>query len=224
LGMRQLVKNKNDRQAGIWITVTFFTVLLSAIFLWRRNVGAQYIFFLQPFVLILSASGVYLVAHYLQKHIKKRYFFIGVIMLSAILLPNYGYFMLENNSYHITAEGEQANYRKVFDYIKRHVQKGDVMITRNFRNYYWSGLDIKVYDFGSERSLTQLQKEGKVKKITLSYLKEIIETNKNHTIWMVFSDNDKKFITKEVRNYLADNFKKVNNSSLVRGKVSVYSR
>ena len=237
-GAWYLVVKQEDERPGVWILSTFFTTLLGAIFLWDRNVGPQYIFFVQTFGFMFVASGIYFVAKFLQDHLlchscegrnltgKIRQFtgknriFVSIVILSLILLPFYGYFALENNTYHITASSDSANYRKVFDYVKRNANEGDVMITRNFRNYYWSGMDMTVFDFGSERSEEKIKNEGKVKKITLEYVENIVA--KNPTGWVVFSDNDKDFITKESRAYYDDNFKKIDDSSLVRGKVNVY--
>jgi hypothetical protein len=220
MGSWYLIKKQEDERPGIWISVTFFVTVLSAILIWNRNVGPQYIFFVQTFGLILAAAGVYAIAQYLQKHIHNKHIFVIILVLGAILVPFYGYFMLENNTYHITASADTANYRKVFDYVKRNAVDGDAMITRNFRNYYWSGLKMPVLDFGSERSDAQLKDEGKVQKITVVEIQKM--TDKHPTGWVVFSDNDRQFITKEARQYFQDNFEKIDDSSLVRGKVSVY--
>jgi hypothetical protein len=220
LGSWFLIKKQKDERSGAWIVSTFFTILFASMFLWSRNVGPQYIFFIQPFGLILAAAGIYCVAKLLETHISYAKTFIVAVVASFVFLPFYGYFFLENNTYHITSEGDQANYRKVFDYVKRNASPEDVMITRNFRNYYWSGLDIPVFDFGSERSEEELVDEGKVSKITLENMESVV--SKHPSGWVVFSDNDTKFITKEARVYFDEHFEKVTDSSLVRGKVSVY--
>ncbi len=212
------VKQKDERP-GVWIVVTFFTILLGAILLWNRNVGPQYIFFVQTFGFILVASGIYALAQYLQKKLGSRSVFMIVIIASFVLLPSYYYFFQDNNTYHITSKADSANYRKVFLFVKKNVNDGDAMITRNFRSYYYAGLDIPVLDFGSERSEGQIKDEGKVKKITVQEIQ--VMTNKYPTVWVVYSDNDEKFITKEARSYFEQNCQK-QNDLLVRGKVSVY--
>ncbi len=221
VGGWHLIKRQEDPRAGIWIVSTFFGLLFMAMFLWLRNVGAQYIFFAQPFGLILAAAGVVCVAEYvstLSSGCKGGC--ISIIIAGCIFLPNYGYFMQENNTYHITASADTANYRKVFDYIKRNAQVGDVLITRNFRNYYWSGLDITVFDFGSERSEEQLAEEGKVKRITMKYVQDIVADYPSG--WVVIADNDEVFIEKEAQKYFDTYFTKIDDSSLVRGDVQVY--
>ncbi len=94
------------------------------------------------------------------------------------------------------------------------------MITRNFRNYYFDKFDMQVFDFGSERSNQELKKEGKVQKITEDYVINIV--NNNSSGWVVYSDNDKKFITKEAQKYFEENMIEINDSILVRGKVKIY--
>ncbi len=214
-----LVKKQEDVRPGIWVIVTFFTILSSAIFLWNRNVGPQYIFFAQPFGFILAGTGIYAFANYLQKNIGGRNVFMITIIAGFIFLPSYYYFFQENNTYHINSKADTANYRKVFLFVKKNINEGDAMITRNFRNYYYSGLDVPVLDFGSERSEEQIKNEGKVKKIDVAQVQDF--QNKYRTVWVVYSDNDEKFITKEARKYFENNCKK-QNDLLVRGKVSVY--
>ena len=53
-----------NKKAGLWIFLNFFGIVLAAIFLWKRNVGVQYIAFAQPFVLIIAAAGIYGVLTY----------------------------------------------------------------------------------------------------------------------------------------------------------------
>lgn len=220
LGAWYVIFRCDDARPGVWIVSTFFTILFAAIFLWNRNVGPQYIFLIQAFGLILCAAGVYFIADYAYTHIGNKKIFVSIIIISLVMLPFYGYFFMKNNTYHITSSADRANYRKVFDYVKRNTKKGDVMITRNFRNYYWSGLDVPVFDFGSERSEEDLANEGKVKKITRVYVEEIVAQNPRG--WVVIADNDEQFIEKEALQYFDDHFHKIDDSLQVRGDVSVY--
>ncbi len=208
-----------QRRGAAWIDATTSIILCAAIFLWRRNVGPQYIFFVQPFIMMGVASGIYYGARYLQRKMHDRRAFIVALLCAAIFVPHYGYFFRENNTYHITSHAEMPNYRKVFTYITKHAKDGDVLITRNFRNYYWSGAHIKTFDFGSERSEEALKAEGKVAKVTRAYLESIVEKYPHG--WFVFSENDEKFITKEVRAYAQKHFEKVSHAN-VRGPITVY--
>ncbi len=207
------------RSEAVWISALTVTIIGAAVFVWSRNVGPQYIYFVQPFVVILVASGIFFGAKYLHTQIYGRYVYSIVIALALILVPNYGYFFVQNNTYHITSRAETPNYRKIFTYVKKNVQEGDVLITRNFRNYYWSGAQIKTFDFGSERSAELLAAEGKVPKITQEYLREIVSLYPRG--WFVMAQNDEKFVTKEARAYAQENFQKMSHPN-IRGPITVW--
>lgn len=234
IGAGCLIRKKEISKGGLWVGLNFSVIFLTAVFLWRRNVGPQYIFLIQSFGFILVASGIYVLAKFIvnslsiesirifnrRTNVDRNSQMFIVVSLILFLTVNVSYFFKENNTYHMTSSSDTPNYRKVFDYVKRSHQEDDVMITRNFRNYYYNDLDIQVFDFGSERSTKDIKKEGKVHKITLEYVKKIVSENPSG--WVVFSDNDRDFITKEAREYFNDNFEKVTDSPLVRGKISVY--
>lgn len=209
-----------DRRAGLWTVSTFVAGLAAAIFLWNRNVGAQYIFFLQPIAMILAALGVVAFARWMARATAQKAIFAATLIVSAIFLPYYGYFFQTNTTYRITMTADRANYRKVFTYVRQNARPDDVLITRNFRNFYWKGMAIPVFDFGSERSARDIAAEGKVKKITRVYVEEIVAAHPSG--WVVLADNDEQFVEKEARQYFKDHFHEVTNSHLVRGKVTVY--
>jgi len=56
LGIYFIYKKQNMTKEGSFLAISFFIPLLSAMFLWSRNVGNQYIFFLKSFGIILLAS------------------------------------------------------------------------------------------------------------------------------------------------------------------------
>jgi hypothetical protein len=212
-GVYYLVKQKKLSKEGTWLAVSFLVPILMAIFLWRRNAGAQYIFFAQSFAIILIATGVYGVAKFFKANLanfsgKKVY--LGSILLALLILPNYGYFLQENNAYNQTSAAENPNYRSIFTYFKKKKLAGDVLITRNFRNYYFSGQNVKVFDFGGE-----LSKE----KFSLIELQKIV--TENATGWVVLSDNDDRYISSEASLYMQENMTKINDIA-VRGNVLVY--
>ncbi len=215
-----LVRLRDVASAGVWLVSTFTVGVAAAIFLWDRNVGAQYIFFLQPLAMMVAAAGVVAAARWMRRTTGLRAAFVGTVLAAAVLLPHYGYFFQTNTTYHITMTADRANYRKVFTYVRDNAQPGDVMITRNFRNFYWRGMGIQVFDFGSERDESLLAKEGKVKKITADYVQEIMAQHPRG--WVVLTDNDDVFVEKAARAYLAQHTTAVTDSDLVRGKVSVY--
>lgn len=208
-----------QRAGAAYLDATVGMIVFAAIFLWHRNVGPQYIFFVQPFVMIGVASGIYYGARYLAAHLPGRHVFGSVVALALLLVPNYGYFLQENNTYHITSRSETPNYRKVFGYVKKRLQPGDVLVTRNFRNYYYRDAHVPVFDFGSERDADALAREGKAQKITLSYLQRIM-TQHPHG-WVVLADNDERFVTKEAQAYIQTHMTRVSHPR-VRGPISVW--
>lgn len=213
-GLAYLVQKEKLTREALWIGVSFFAPLLAAIFLWKRVVGDQYIFFIQSFEMILIASGIYGVAIFLQENISAKYgrkIFWTTVAVAFLILPNYGYFFQENNAYRQTSRSESPNYRSVFSvYFKKNKKPGDVLITRDFRNYYWSGQKVPTFDFGGE-----LTKE----KFNLENLEKIMAENPSG--WLIYSDNDKDYLSQDVQSYAENNLEKIN-AIAVRGGISVY--
>lgn len=200
------------RKESLWLSLSFIIPLMMAMFLWQRNVGEQYLFFAKSFLIILVACGIYGVADFLRKNMARsgtRYFSIA-IAISLVLLPNYAYFFQENNAYRQTSTSSNPDYRSIFVYFKKHRLPDSVLVTRNFRNYYWSGEKVKTYDFGGE-----LSKEN----FTLADLEKIMSENRSG--WFVYSSNDEDYIAKDAQKFAEDNLQKVN-AVAVRGDVNVY--
>jgi len=209
LGGYFLYKQTGQKKEAVWLLTSLLVPLFMAAFMWKRTQGIQYIFFLQSFLIILIASGIYAVATFFEKqlvNISKKAFWV-TIFLALLLLPNYAYFFSENNTYHRTDVGD---YRKVFLYVKKYFKAGDVIVTRNFRNYYLSGMHTKIYDFGGESALSDLSVEQ---------LKQVAAQNSSG--WIILFDNDTLFFSKEAKTYLENNFSKVDNAA-VRGQATVY--
>lgn len=212
LGIYFIAKKQNLPKESAWLSISFLIPLFSAIFLWSRNVGGQYIFFLKPFGIILIASGIYFLAKFFQENLQNygRKAYLSTIILALLILPNYAYFFQKDNAYNQTSDSSNPNYRKVFTYFKKAKIDGDVLITRNFRNYYWSGAKVKVFDFGGE-----LAKE----KLSLEDIKKI--TAENSSGWFIISSNDESYIANDAIEYVVKNFQRVSNTQ-VRGDVMVY--
>jgi uncharacterized membrane protein len=213
VGIWYLAKNGAGTRKVAWLAVSFLVPLLMAVFLWRRNAGAQYIFFAQSFAIILIASGIYGLGEFLKENLSKfggRKVFFSVVVLTLLILPNYAYFFQENNVYNQTSKADNPNYRSIFTYFKKKKNANDVLITRNFRNYYFSGQNVKVFDFGGELS---------TEKFSLQELQKIVTENKSG--WVILSDNDDRYISNEASRYMEENMTKVNDIA-VRGNVLVY--
>ncbi len=212
LGSYTMMKTLKKPKEGLFITLSLLVPLVMAVWFWRRNAGPQYIFFAQSFALILSAAGVYGMMRFIREQLpaygKKGV--LTVLFLAVILIPNYGYFLEENNTYHETSSGSNPNYRKVFDFFKKNKQSDEVLITRNFRNYYFSGAKVPVYDFGGELS---------DKKFSLVELTGIVAEHPHG--WVIVSTNDYDYISRDAEEYWKKNMERVSNSS-VRGDIEVY--
>lgn len=138
-----------------------------------------------------------------------RAYWASLIIL-LLLVPNYAFFFQKDNFYRQTSESENPNYRKIFTYVKKKRGDQDILITRNFRSFYYSGLGVKVIDFGGERT-----KE----KITLERLETIMRENPSG--WIVLPESDEIFVSKEARDFMEKHLEKVS-APEVRGSVSVY--
>ncbi len=211
-GIYYLWKKANLKKETLWLSWSFLGILILAVFFWDRNAGNQYIFFVQSFKIILVATGIYGLADFLRNNFSKNKskIFGASLALSFLLLPNFGYFFQKDNFYNQTSASDNPRYREIFAYFKKNKTASDVLIARNFRNYYFAGEKVPVFDFGGE-----LDKN----KITLERLEKIIAENPSG--WMIFSDNDEVFITKEAQSFIEEKMEKINNIQ-VRGKVSVY--
>lgn len=211
LGAWILIKSKETHKQGVWVAVSLGVPLVMAIWLWHRNAGAQYIFFVQSFTFILAATGVNWLRIVLAEKFNdaKRTSFI-VVLLAVLLLPNYAYFQEENNTYHETSSGGNPNYRKVFTYFKKQYEPGEVLITRNFRNFYWAGAKVPIYDFGGELS---------ERNFSLADL-QAIQAKHAHG-WLIVSENDLDYIKGDAKDYIEQNLTHVNNSN-IRGAIEAY--
>lgn len=211
-GSYVLGKKLGKPKEALWLTLSAAVPLMMAIWFWRRNAGPQYIFFAQSFVLLLTATGVYGAMRLLREYVPVtgKQGALAVLILAGLLLPNYGYFLEENNTYHETSSGGNPNYRKVFDYFKKNKVDGEVLITRNFRNYYFSGAKVPVYDFGGELSQA---------KFSLTDLQKILAEHPHG--WVILSTNDYDYISHDAEVYFKKNMEQVSNAQ-VRGDVEVY--
>ena len=85
-----------------------------------------------------------------------------------------------------------------------------MLLTRNFRNYYWSGAKVKVYDFGGELSQA---------KLSLAEVQTMVAEHPHG--WAILSTNDYDYISHDAELYFKKNMEQVSNAQ-VRGAIEVY--
>jgi hypothetical protein len=201
------------RERGWWLVLSFAVPLFMAVFMWDRNVGEQYISFAQPFKMMVVAAGIFAIAKFFEKRLKPEFGKKAVVVpiaLALLLLPDYGYFLAKDNTYRQTSQSEDPSYRKVFAYVLKHRLPEDAIITRDLRSYYLSGAKMHVENLGGE-----VTKD----KLTLERLQGILAQYPSG--WVVLSDNDDVFVSKDAMLYIEKNTERVSNPQ-VRGKISVY--
>lgn len=213
-GVHYLGIQMKDKKAAWYVTLSFLVPLALAIWFFHRNAGPQYIYFAQSFGLILAALGMWRIWTAVSEKFPewgKRGMYTALVFL-FLLIPNYGYFLEENNTYHETSSGGNPNYRKVFTFFKKERLASDVLVTRNFRNYYFSGANVRIFDLGDEIDRSRM---------TVNQFLLIRESNP--TGWVILSDNDMNdYISKDLRMYFERNLERVSNDQ-VRGSVFVYT-
>ncbi len=213
LGFYTLFVTLKKKKQALWLLTSFLVPLLLTMFVWSRAQGTQYIFYLQPFALILTACGITGIIDWIQKNLptisKTKISFI-VFSLAILLLPNYGYFVNDASTYN-RGNDPVADYRKVFTYLKKsNTQELHALITRNFRNFYYAEWNTPVLEFGGERADHDLTKEE---------IQTFICTHP--TGFVVIFDNDWNFVSKDGRTYIESTLQKIDSSS-VRGAAKVY--
>jgi len=204
---------RENLKKGLWLLLSFLVPLFLAIFFWDRSSGAQYIYFIQTFQTILIAAGIYFAASRISEILlpKKWYQFFqkknqrgvlligGIILYLLLILYNFSYFSDPDSFYQESRKWDRSNYRQVFAYYLKHREKDALLITRDFRNYYYSKAHIPVFDFGGEHKPER--------KLTLEKLKKL-ETE-NPVIWIVIDTNDHDYIRGEARKYIRSTYRPI---------------
>lgn len=210
-GFRALYVTWRRPHAALWLAAMILVPLTLSIWVWSRSQGTQYVFYMQPFVLILAAAGTAWCATALAALLpadSRRHVIVAVFTLAALLLPAYGRFGADGDVYH-RDNADVADYRKAFAYIGNKRDDGDALITRDFRNYYYAGWHTPVLDFGGERAPHDLS-AAEVTAFVCAHPRG----------WVAIFDNDWDFVTKDARRAI-ESFPRVDHSA-VRGAARVY--
>jgi len=210
-GVWYLAKKMEKKKEALFLFLSAIVPLIFAIFTWVRFPAQRYIYFVQSFGIILIAVGIYAVLCYLNIYLKNRkIILVPFFILMLILLIDFSYFKKENQIYAHTKNSFYPNFRNIFPYILKNKKESDVFITRSYRSYYWLGDKVKVFDL---QALPFEKKDcGKI-------VSEAIVENKSG--WFILPDIDEGFICKEGRDYLGNNYKKIENEN-IPNTVSIY--
>lgn len=187
-----LFKDRLYQKKVIWLLSCFFGIILAATTMWKIGYGIRLIFFSFSFGIILTAAGIYFFVNYIsEKNKKNRSLIFGIILgLILIILPNYYDLFFKKNIY----KTETDSHREVFEILKKQATPGDFLITRNFRNYYFAGENLKIYNIGKQED------------IDLDTLKKIMLENER--VWGVFGDG-KGYFKKDAYKMFQEKFKMV---------------
>jgi len=213
VGTYWLAKEEKKPKETLWLFISFLVPLLMAAFLWKRPQGIQYVFFIQSFLIILMASGIYGIAAFFKRAMPqfKNKAFGAAIVLLFLLLPNYGYFFSNDDTTYHRGNTQVGDYRKVFAYVKKHATPGEFILTRNFRTYYLAGANFDIYDFGGERETSDL---------SVDTVKQLVASHPSG--WIVLFDNDDLFISHQAMDYIQQNLVQTDVSA-IRGAAKAWT-
>lgn len=194
VGTFSLLQKPENRPAALWLCCMFFAILIPAFLVWNYVFGDRLIFFILPFGIIILASGIYFLADFFAK--KSLRFkipvLIGILGLFLLVLPDYSRFFGEKNFYQ--QKSDNPDYREIFGYVKKNGARGDFLITRNFRSFYYQKSGFRVVDTVGKKKVGQAK------------LDEVIA--QNSAIWTIFDDGKGTF-ENDALTYVKNNFQLV---------------
>lgn len=204
-GTWYLAKKLKRPKESLFLFVSFFAPLCSSIFLWNRTPAHRYVYFIQSFVIILSAVGIAGIIELLigrfQKY--KKIITLFILILTAISI-NFSYMRGDQSVYVAHKNSAYADFREVFAYILENSKPGDAMVTRAYRSFYWQdanfvtyGIKSRAYSFSGPNCKDLFEK--------------IIAENKSG--FVVLPNIDNAFVCKAGREYLKNNLTKVEEKS-----------
>ncbi len=180
---------KKHKKIGVWTILSFLVPLFMAIFVWDRNAGHQYIYFTEPFKVIIMASGIYFSAKTISKKIfpNRRFAFAALAIYFILLLFNFQFFVSDESFYQHPKKWSYSNYRQAYQYFLKKRASNEVIMMRTFMSYNIRGSNSAVLSYGVPD------------KLTLEKIKEAQEQYDG--IWLINTDgefnikgNAKKFI------------------------------
>lgn len=190
LGVYYLIKNYS--KTGVWIVVNFLTILFLAMFIWKRNAGLQYLYFITFFKTIVFSAGVLFLTEIFSKKIffGSRKAFWSLVAFWFLLLPNWNFFFSDEGFYQDIKKWKVPNYREVYGYYVKNRSVNSAIISRPLASYYLNKTRSAVLEYGVDNPLT---------------LERLLEAqNKYNEIWAIFSKDI--YIKKDAEKYIRENF------------------
>ncbi len=180
IGSYFLIKNNEEgSKKGLWLLASFFGIVGAMTFVLKFGYGLRFIYFAMPFGIILLASGIYYIAKFVQENSlsSKKFFFMLTVTFFLLALPDYNKLFFSQGIY--SQIDEKDDYREAFAYLTKNSSRGDALITRNFRNFYYARAGLIAHDLKAHQ------------KISLAELERIM--SENDTVWGVFEKNSGSF-------------------------------
>jgi len=186
---------KNYSKFGLWIATNFLVILLLAAFVWKRNAGLQYLYFITPFKAILLAGGLFFLVDFLVDKLfsgsrKALWLLAGFLFL---LLPNWGYFLSKEGFYQNIKKWDNPNYREVYGYYVKNKKGNSAIIARPLSFYYLNKTQSPVIEYGVDNPLT-------LERVLLAQ-------GQFDELWIIFSKDT--YIKNEAEKYIKENFEPI---------------
>ncbi|MEA1925871.1 MAG: hypothetical protein U9M90_01315 [Patescibacteria group bacterium] len=184
---------KKHKKIGVWTILSFLVPLSMAILVWDRNAGHQYIYFTEPFKVIIIASGIYFAAKTISKKIfpNRRFVFGALVIYFILLLFNFQFFVSDKSFYQHPKRWSYSNYRQAYQYFLKKKSSNEVIMMRTFMSYNIRESNSAVLSYGRSDKLTL----EKIKKAQEQY----------DGIWLINTDGEFN-IKGSAKKFIKENF------------------
>lgn len=181
-----------NRKLGLWLAINFLAILFLAAFIWKRNAGLQYLYFITPFKVIIFSGGVYFISNFLSEKISSgsRRAFWGWVVFFFLLLPNWGFFLSGEGFYRDIKKWDLPNYREVYGYYLENRQGNAAIVARPLVSYYLRDSASPVIDYGVSNPLT--------------LDRVVLAQGQYDQLWVIFSKDT--YIKSDAERYIRENF------------------
>lgn len=181
-------------------------ILVYFIFLSRHEEAKRYISFIIPLAYSLMVFGLYTIMHSIAQRSRWRKKTATIVMIWVIALtgPKLSWPGFPADGFIVQAAVSDKTYRDLnrsdvktaYQYVADHFQTGDSILIQGPRYYYWPDKNMPVQELGHYKSL--------------SFDEFIDLTQSSGTgVWVVYSQQRQRHLLPEIRQYIKENFTKV---------------